>query len=57
MKIRDSSFVAPSIMCHLMRKIGPSSKSELGTAILAEPYFVSKSIEHDVTLKSFPADL
>ena len=54
LKIRDSSFVAPSILRLIMPKIGPSLKTVPGTTILAEPYFASK---HDVTLTSFPADL
>ena len=57
LKIRDSSFVAPSILRPLMPKNGPSSKTVPSTTILVEPYFASKSIEHDVTLTSFSADL
>ena len=44
-------------MRHIMPKHGPILKAMLGTTILAEPYFASKSIEHDVTLTSFPAGL
>ena len=38
------------ILRHFMRK-------KWGITILTEPYFASKSIEHDVTMTSFPADL
>ena len=57
LKIRDNSFIAPLILRYLMPKIGPSSKTVPRRTILAEPYFASKSIEHDVTLTSFLADL
>ena len=46
-----------SIMRHIMPKIAPSLKTVRGTTILAKHYFASKSIEHDVTLTSFPGDL
>ena len=57
MKIRDSSFIASSPLRHLLPKIGPSSKTEPGTTTLAELYFASKSIDHDVNLTSFSANL
>ena len=51
------SFVAPSIGVTLCQIIGLSLKTLPGTMILAEPYFATKSIEHDVTLTSFTAEL
>ena len=59
LKIQDISFVVPLMLRPLMhaKNMALAQKTAPGTTILAEPYFASKSIEHDVTLTSFPADL
>ena len=56
-KIRDSSFVAPLILRHFIKTIDCSFKTSPVAAIPVNPYFRSKSAEHDVTLTSFVAEL
>ena len=58
LKIRDSRFVTLLILRHFMYKtIDRSFKTALVAAIPVNPYFQSKSAEHDVTLTSFVAEL
>ena len=56
--IRDSSFVALLIMRHfIFKSIDRSFKTAPVAVIPVNPYFGSKSVEHDVTLTSFVAEL
>ena len=57
LKIRDSSFVGLLILQHFIKKIDCSFKTAPVAAIPVNPYFRSKSAEHDVTLTSFVAKL
>ena len=57
LKIRDSSFVALLILRLSYKKTDCSFKTAPVAAIPVNPYFRSKSAEHDVTLTSFVAKL
>ena len=58
MEIRDSSCVALLIFRVISYKtIDCSFKTALVAAIPVNPYFQSKSAEHDITLTSFVAEL
>ena len=55
-KIRDSSFVTLLILRHFINKsIDRDFKTATEAMIPLNPYFWSKSTEHDVTLTSFVA--
>ena len=56
-KIRDSSFVALLIYVISYKTINCSFKIAPVAVIPVNPYFRSKSAEHDVTLTSFVAEL
>ena len=58
LKIRYSNFVALLMLHHIIFKtIDPSFKTAPMGAIPVNPYFWSKSTEHDVTLTSLTADI
>ena len=56
-QIKKIQIAVSAILRLLIKNIDDSSKTVPVTAFPANPYFRSKSAEHDVTLTSFTADL
>ena len=56
-KIRGGSFVALLMLRHFIYDIDGSFKTAPVALIPVNPYFLSKSAEHDVTVTSFKAEL